>query len=488
MKITKILFAIAILSGFGSINAQTSSATSPVDEHFSDESWLEDFHQLIAEMDSHYADLEWAISYRHMDLPKLRADTEEKIRQSRDDRSAKQAIEQFLSAFGDGHLSVSWPPARPQSALAEQASKSEPLCSRLGFRDRSKTGIDFSSLPGFTAVHGDNPEPFPAGILTLPTGKLGIIRIADFDEHGFPLACENALKEMHLQEDSSCDGDCDRAVTFKSANFLTKIVVNRARLLRSFGASVILVDVTHNDGGDDWNEAIARSLSPLPLFDEHIGFIKHLAWTQKLDHDLRRVQSDIDKGAQPNQLLEKAAGQLRNDIKLSKQTCDRTSAFVDGSLHCSLVVDGGLFGSGLLPYAKPGSFAQLESRTTLFNPLQYQYGESAQKLPLFVAVDGHTWSSAERFAALLQDNRAATIIGELTGGAGCGFVDGGIPTTLVHSQGQVKMPNCVGFRKDGSNANAGVTPDILLPWVARDTSFLRANKLRLGIIKAMRPK
>jgi hypothetical protein len=39
------------------------------------------------------------------------------------------------------------------------------------------------------------------------------------------------------------------------------------------------------------------------------------------------------------------------------------------------------------------------------------------------------------------------------------------------------MPNCVGFRKDGTNANDGVTPDILVPWAARDTPFAKAAKL-----------
>ena len=131
------------------------------------------------------------------------------------------------------------------------------------------------------------------------------------------------------------------------------------------------------------------------------------------------------------------------------------------------------------------SFAELNSRTTLFSPLQYDYSESNHQLPLFVAVDAHSWSSAERFAALLQDNAAATIIGELTGGAGCGFVDGGIPTTLPHSRGQVAIPNCVGLRKDGSNANAGVIPDVLLPWAPRDTPFVRADKARIGLLKVM---
>jgi C-terminal processing protease CtpA/Prc len=41
--------------------------------------------------------------------------------------------------------------------------------------------------------------------------------------------------------------------------------------------------------------------------------------------------------------------------------------------------------------------------------------------------NGARKSAAEYFAAILKDNKAATIIGELTGGAGCGSTNGGIP-------------------------------------------------------------
>jgi C-terminal processing protease CtpA/Prc len=184
-------------------------------------------------------------------------------------------------------------------------------------------------------------------------------------------------------------------------------------------------------------------------------------------------------------VLEEAAIRLRSAIARSKESCDRSRVFDDGKLSCSLVADDLLFWSGVLPYAKPGSFASLESRTTLFHPLRYEYSEDAHRLPLFVAVDRHTWSSAERVASLLQDNGAATIIGELTGGAGCGYTNGGIPTTLTHSRATVMMPDCVGLRKDGSNGNDGVTPDVLVPWVERDTSFTKANKLLRALEKTV---
>ncbi len=468
----------------GKCESQSSSEPA-LPTHFDSQPWLDDFHQLIEAMDSHYSDLEWAINDRRMDLPKLRFQTEEKLRESADNQTAQRALEQFLNAFGDGHLSIEWP-RNDISSPALEPGAVEPLCSRLGYKTPSNAGIDFSLLPGFAVVPGEGAELFSGGLLTLHGGKkLGLIRIASFTEHGFPMECSNTIRGMHLSNTSVCDRDCAKTIALKTANSLTETIVNRARQLRSLGASALLIDVTRNDGGDDWNEAVARSLSSIPLVNEGIGFIRYPNWTTTLESRLEDVESDLSKGAEPKSVLEKAAQTLRLAIAQSKEHCDRSRVFEDGSLNCSLVVKNILFWSGVLPYAKPGSFASLESKTVLFDPLQYEYKENAHRLPLYVAVDRHSWSSAERFAALLQDNEAATIIGELTGGAGCGFTNEGIPTTLTHSRAQVKIPDCVGFRKDGSNANDGVTPDIFVPWAARDTPYTKANKLLLYIEKAL---
>lgn len=465
--------------------ASQSGSEPALPAHFDSQPWLDDFDQLIAAMDAHYSELDWAINDRHMDLPRLRFETEEKLKQSGDDQTARRTLEQFLNAFGDGHLSIEWPQNDVASPHRESGA-TEPLCTRLGYLNPSNAGIDFSLLPGFAAVPGEGAELFSGGLLTLHSGKkLGLIRIASFNEHGFPAECSYTIRGMRLSDVSACDRDCADTIALKTANNLTEAIVNRAQQLRSLGASALLIDITRNDGGDDWNEAVARSLSSIPLVDERMGFIRYPIWTASLESRLKDVESDLSKGAEPRSVLEEAASKLRVAIALSREGCDRSRAFEDGSLNCSLVVKDILYWSGILPYAKPGDFASLDSKTALFKPLEYEYIENAHRLPLYVAVDRHSWSSAERFAALLQDNGAATIIGELTGGAGCGYTNGGIPTTLTHSRAQVRIPDCVGFRKDGSNANDGVTPDILVPWAARDTPYIKADKLLLYLEKTL---
>jgi hypothetical protein len=344
-------------------------------------------------------------------------------------------------------------------------------------------GIDFAQLPQFASIAGEGDGWCPGGILTLnESQKLGVIRIPIFGEKWFPDACEQAVRALHIENSEKCEQDCKNKIQYATGNLLTAAVVKRSAELQSAGASAILVDVTDNSGGSDWVDPVVRSLSAVPLREQPWGFIKHEHWTSKLQERLADVETDIKNGKQPRDVLDEAAARLRSGISQSQESCDRSNVWIDGKFSCSLVVSGLLYSSGVLPYAAPGSFATLQSKSALFRPLDYAYTESSSRPRLYVVVDSQTWSSAEYFAFTLQDNGAATILGEVTGGAGCGYTSGGIPTLLKNSHAQVKMPDCVHLRKDGTNANAGVTPDILVPWSKHDNSYLKAQKLYRSLL------
>src|SRR5437016_1459844 len=70
--------------------------------------WLQDFHQLLGEMASHYANLDSVIDDRKIDLPAVTKRAEDRIRAAKDGAEAQRAIEQFLSALGDGHVQIRW--------------------------------------------------------------------------------------------------------------------------------------------------------------------------------------------------------------------------------------------------------------------------------------------------------------------------------------------------------------------------------------------
>ena len=73
------------------------------------DAWLEDFAQLKHEMAAHYANLDWAVAERRIDLKELSELTETRLREAQSEAQAQRVIELFLEAFGDGHLSVRWP-------------------------------------------------------------------------------------------------------------------------------------------------------------------------------------------------------------------------------------------------------------------------------------------------------------------------------------------------------------------------------------------
>jgi C-terminal processing protease CtpA/Prc len=180
-------------------------------------------------------------------------------------------------------------------------------------------------------------------------------------------------------------------------------------------------------------------------------------------------------------MLESAA-KLEKAISASKQRCDATAVWDTGKLPCSLLVKGFLFtsqseSSQKSDNSKSDSFDSRASESIIFQPSHYVYARNPEALLLYVAVDRNTWSAAEYFAAMMQDNHAATIVGEVTGGAGCGYTNGGIPAKLKISGAQLKMPDCVRYRADGSNEVNGITPEMLLPWSGHDSDYQRAKTL-----------
>src|SRR5580704_2455899 len=78
--------------------------------------WLEDFEQLKRELATHYANLDWAVAERRLDLKQLSEQTEARLRDAQSDAQARQAVESFVRAFGDGHFHVQWPSANPHVA------------------------------------------------------------------------------------------------------------------------------------------------------------------------------------------------------------------------------------------------------------------------------------------------------------------------------------------------------------------------------------
>lgn len=457
--------------------------------------WLEDFAQLRRAMALQYANLDWAVERRGMDLPALVAETERKLELAGTVAEARAALTSFVRAFGDGHLRIRWPAAQRAPAPAPAPATAQPahICEGLGFRAASwDPGIAFHRLAGFQPLQTPSSRYFPAGVLPVPGfGPVGVLRIGLFSESNFPDLCEEAARRLRVPAQGPCDDNCGGSVVGETASLLTRQLELQVDALRARGIRALVVDITDNGGGSSWVAPVARTLTSVRLREPRQGYIRHEHWVRQMESRVEEVERDLARVAPRHRpLIERAAAAFRNARRAAATPCARDGIWTGTRPACSLVSDEGpLYGGGAFPYMSIEETPANIQCCYLFGPHSYRYNEGFYSGPLLVLVDRGTGSSAEYFTALLQDNRAGLIVGEPTYGAGCGYTNGGIPTTLTHSRGEVRMPDCVRYRRDGTNEVEGVTPDILVPWRENDSELQRARRIETVLPEALqRPR
>ncbi len=437
------------------------------------ESWLEDFGQLKKEMSSHYANLEWAVAERGVDLKKLSSETESKLRDSKTDAEAMLAIQAFLQNFGDGHLRVEW---RSANAATAPAAPSGKLCERLGFKSRPvRPGVDLTALKDFKQIDVEESKYIPAGSSTLTSGKrFGIVRIGLFDESVFPGLCEAAAAELKLSEDSACDDECQNRVRMKAANLYAAALASQVERLKKEKIELLVVDLTGNGGGNDVYQPMSRMLTAKPLRSPAAGFIRHPHWIKQNRDRVADLESEFEKSS--GDLKKMAATGLaaaRRDVAEAEKPCDLSPLWENQKPSCSNVV---AFDKSGITYAKPGQLSNTNVGSNFFGASRYTYTEGVWQGRLAVLMDARTASASEAMAAMLRDNGAATLVGQPSLGAGCGYTNGGIVTILKNSNARVRMPDCVRFRADGSNEINGLNPDVTVHWRQNDSPFQRATR------------
>ena len=435
-------------------------------------------------MTSHYANLEWAVERRGVDLRELSNQTTAALRAAPTDSAAKRALERFIQAFGDGHLSIRFPAASSPPAVRSvqpQPPQQQPtgVCERMGYRaQRRSGGIAFRLVPTFRSLGGADSSFFPAGVLTVGDKRVGILRISSFEDNIFPSLCERAANTLHIAPDSNCADGCAGPLDRETGNEMGRALARQLALLQAQNISLLVVDITVNGGGTNWVEVAARMLSPRPLMAPRQGFIRHPHHVQQLQDAIAgMVKDSANARGAATITLGRALATLRLQAREARTPCNRSMLWNDEQPGCKLVFTEPVrYSTGLLRYAAPGSVPKLTDCCALYYPSRYSFQESAYRGPLAVMVDNNTASAAEYFAAMLADNHVATILGIPTDGSGCGYTNGGVPVRLKFSNAEVKMPDCVRFRADSTNEVEGVTPDVLIPWRLNDSPLQRARR------------
>tara|TARA_R110000868_G_C10880405_1_gene762908 strand:- start:66 stop:1508 length:1443 start_codon:yes stop_codon:yes gene_type:complete len=418
--------------------------------------WLDDLKQFRAAIDKDYPNLDWLTGQREVSLDGWFARTANDIRQSHNDADARRALDKLAERFNDGHLLLRWP-ARPSAGgttASSSGSGSPPtigtFCAAKGY-DAGKVTVGTAvSLPGYRPI--DTGGPFAAGLVDIEGKKVGVVRLGVFSPTGYPALCEQAVANTKTAFGKPCDETCDDRILTEAFAVMTRALMRTVERLRVVGADVLLADVTRNGGGTEWTEAAARIISPVSVRSAPIRVIRSDAWAKRLRALATKLRHESGKAQSEDRTM------LR-DLALRADTLADDLAPCNGA-PCVRMAQVG-FSSGLIPELPAGRFDGRDWGPDVFSASQFPYRDHVWKGPVIVLVDNETWSAAEQFAALLQDNNAAIVMGTRTGGAGCGHIYGNVPIALSQSGGQLELPNCARFRKDGSNEVSGVIPDVL---------------------------
>jgi len=454
--------------------------------------WLSDYAQLKTIMEKHYANLAWFGSPDGgVDIPRLDKRTLLALKSAQSDDEARLAISDFVMSFKGGHFQVlgSVAPAGAQSPGNKPAeiahgafSVADPAeaCARLGFLPKAQVAfsVPIEGLPNFAMLSDGLSGVYRAGIVTAANGtKVGVIRVQNFTLRAFPTACTIAAAKLKAKGGDITAGDVRDAADEEWVDSLR----DDLNLFKARGVTALLIDIGNNTGGDDDGDMFARLFTDKPVRSPRLQVAADAAGCDYFDEQVsdldRRIKSL--KGEGPAD-LSKARAFFADARQQAETACDMSWVWKErhawAGKGCTRMIDAGYAG-GYLATLPPGAYGDEETALRLSLPSRADDHWAMWTGPVYVLTDGRTFSSAEMFSAVVQDNHIGKIVGQKTGGDGCGFMGDDVPYGLDHSHMRVRMPNCVRLRADGLNEVRGIAPDIAIVPTEGEDDRQRANRL-----------
>ncbi|MEP6619395.1 MAG: S41 family peptidase [bacterium] len=452
--------------------------------------WQQDYTVLKTALEKRYSNLAWFASPEGgIDLPALNRRTLSALQSATSDEDGNSALLAFVRGFHDGHFSqlptltpattVGAAPATPEYSRQDAATG----CAALNFApyDRPIFSLPFESLPGFRLIADGIGTPFRAGILadTAKSRSIGIVRIASFEENSDQGLC---IKAWARDDMWGLRGKLLRVPLRKAVEHdWYEALAGVLRTFQAAGVAGVLVDVGNNSGGDDSGDITARLFTARPVHSAALWMTQDSATSAAYfdeELDALRTARQLDSTSQ-------LAGSAQAAFLLQKGQLTQATCGMDwvwqtrrpwSGTTCRRLVAAGSAG-GPLSYLSPDSIRNVNVARQLHWPAVVAPLWGTWRGPLYVLTDNKTYSSAEMFAAVLQNNGAAKTVGIRTGGDGCGFMNNPDPVVLPHSRLRFRVPNCVRMRADGTDEVAGVKPDI--PVLPMDGENGRVRAMRV---------
>ncbi len=480
-----LLIGMAVLLSVASAEAWSET---PAPASFDRSGWLQDYRYLKTQLEQDYANLAWFASPQGgVDLPGLDGTTQAALNHAENDGQARQAILNFVESLHDGHFSRlpdlpennAVPTAEPPDAsLDSDGAATACAASDYGFNSQVAFSLPFESLPGFHLQSDGSTQVFRSGLLTRSDGgKIGIVRIPDFKQREYSLCLEawRVIARSSVPDRETIN----RAVV---ENWYATLAT-RLRDLRTAGASLLLVDVGRNNGGNDSGDISVRLFTDKPVHSARLQVSQSQVGTAYLDEQIQELQHGLElkPSIGTRRLLEQTIARFQDMKSDSARThCDLSWVWSErrdwNGSGCHRLVDAGSAG-GPLDYLSAAGQSDIAAAAKLHWPIQARRVEGSWTGPVYVLTDGGTYSSAEMFAAALQNNRLARVVGSRTGGDGCGFMIDSDPVVLPNSKLRFRVPNCVRLRANGGNEVAGVVPDLPVLTTAGESRRARAARV-----------
>ncbi len=468
----RCLQAVCLSVGAASV-ALAQLPTAPFDRG----AWRDDYAFFKRVLEQRYSNLAWfAAPEGGVDLPALDRRTTAALAAATSNEEARLAIQNFVAAFHDGHLSELPPAELPsRDSVARPADptydRADPAtgCAALGFAPDGLPQFSrvFEQLPGFRLLADGIDTPFRAGEIRASGDPhpIGILRIPSFEETADQGLCRAAWARDEFWGPT---GRMRRGVLRQYVE--RQWYATMAALLGRFradSAAAVIIDVGNNSGGDDSGDIAPSLFSANPLRSSTLLISwDSAAATPYMQEEVEALEAAAKADSSSPVVREQLALFRSRRQQVQKPSCDLSWVWSERrrwtTKDCKRLIDAGSSG-GPLVLLDPHAVSNAGIAKELYWPSAVGEFWGSWTGPLYVLTDRRTYSSAEMFAALLQNNRAATVVGSRTGGDGCGFIDSDGLARLPHSGMRFRVPNCVRLRADGTDEVAGVAPDLPVP-------------------------
>ena len=450
--------------------------------------WRADFAQMQSELRARYSNLAWMGSRESgIDVPSLVRRTQLALDAAHSDTEARDALRAFVAGFHDGHFSELSTQAPAQDITPEPDKPSlnadDPVsgCAALGHASTANVAfsLPLESLPGVRLLGDGQNSVFRIGLAEVGDRHIGLVRIQSFRARAFPQACQRAWAQARKAGTAITRHDINEA----TGRLWLQELADQLKALRSAGAQAVIIDVGNNGGGDDSGDWIPRLFGTHPIASSRLLVVDAPAGALYLDEEIGSLTEALQ--AKPAHRAKADLYKALSTFKARKASLGSTPCDLSWVWHeqrawhdagCRHLIDAG-YADGPLPGLPAHAYGDEKTEQTLAWSTTVQDLYGAWPGPAYVLTDGKTFSSAEMFAATMQDNRVAKTIGVRTGGDGCGFMGDVPPLVLTHSRLRFRVPNCVRLRANGSDEVAGITPD--LPVVPTEGESDRARAARM---------